>query len=334
MNANCVDTIRIEDIYQEILDGKRRNFPQYTWSEDIDRELAKRITRYLVEVVLNWNTEQIINGWTRDLIVKYKLSGMLGIVYNGNLNQPLHDAYPDRFKEWQLRVAPIGYWTAENSLEALKWTIEVKEKLSDQELMRVYDKSWLRHHKLGTPLKVFWNESPFQMLNALYPSKFKAWQMRKTPRGFWTKETALELLKWTIEVKEKLTDEQLKQVYEIKWLRKHNLSTPLKEIWHTQPFSMLDELYPGKFKPWELNKVPNGYWTRENAIEALKWTIEVKLKLSNEELMEVYSFEWVKQIGLRTPLVHFWSKNAYKMLNTLYPGRYKREMLISLKPMK
>lgn len=51
-------------------------------------------------------------------------------------------------------------------------------------------------------------------------------------------------------------------------------------------------------------------------------------------MMEVYSFEWVKQIGLRTPLVHFWSKNAYKMLNTLYPGRYKREMLISLKPMK
>ncbi|MEB9379458.1 DUF4046 domain-containing protein [Bacillus cereus] len=184
MNANCVDTIRIEDIYQEILDGKRRNFPQYTWSEDVDRDLAKRITRYLLEVVLNWNTEQIINGWTRDLIVKYKLSGMLGIVYNGNLNQPLHDAYPDRFKEWQLRVAPVGYWTAENSLEALKWTIEVK------------------------------------------------------------------------------------------------------------------------------------------------------LKLSDEELMEVYSFEWVKQIGLRTPLVHFWSKNAYKMLNTLYPGRYKREMLISLKPMK
>ncbi|MEC3214631.1 hypothetical protein P9Z88_30280, partial [Bacillus cereus] len=100
------------------------------------------------------------------------------------------------------------------------------------------------------------------------------------------------------------------------------------------PFSMLNDLYPGKFKPWELNKVPNGYWTRENAIEALKWTIEEKLKLSDEELIEVYSFEWVKKMGLRTPLVHFWSKNAYKMLNTLYPGRYKKEMLISLKPLK
>lgn len=54
----------------------------------------------------------------------------------------------------------------------------------------------------------------------------------------------------------------------------------------------------------------NGYWTRENAIEALKWTIEVKLKLSDEELIDVYSFEWVKQMVLRTPLVHFWNKNA------------------------
>ncbi|WP_368495866.1 DUF4046 domain-containing protein [Bacillus cereus] len=208
MKANCVDTIKIEDIYQEILDGNRRNFPQYIWSEDIDRELAKRITRYLLEQVLNWNTEQIINGWTTDLIVKYKLSGMLSIVYNGNLNQTLHDAYPDRFKEWQLRVAPNRYWAAENSLEALKWTIEVKEQLSDEGVLTIYDKSWLRHHKLGTPLKVYWNESPFRMLDALYPGKFKAWQMRKTPRGFWTKETALDLLKWTIEVKEQLTDEQ------------------------------------------------------------------------------------------------------------------------------
>ncbi|PFE15280.1 hypothetical protein CN307_12955 [Bacillus cereus] len=325
--------MRIEEIYQEILDGKRRNFPQYTWSEDVNRELAKRITRYLLEVVLSWDTEQIINGWTRELIVKYKLSGMLGIVYKGNLNQPLHDAYPDRFKEWQLRVAPIGYWTAENSLEALKWTIEVKEQLSDQELMRVYDKGWLRHHKLGTPLKVYWNESPFHMLNALYPGKFKAWQMRKTPRGFWTKETALDLLKWTIEVKEQLTDEQLKQVYEISWLRKHNLSTPLKVFWNTQPFTMLNDLYPGRFKPWELNKTPNGYWTRENALEALKWTIEVKLKLSDEELKKVYSYEWIKQMGLRTPLVNFWNKNGFKMLNTLYPSRYTRDMFIALQPM-
>jgi len=253
LKANCVDTIRIEEIYQEILDGKRRNFPQYTWSEDVDRELAKRITRYLIEVVLDWDTEQIINGWTRELLVKYKLGGMLSIAYNGCLNPPLHDAYPDRFKEWQLRVAPNGYWTAENSLDALKWTIEVKE--------------------------------------------------------------------------------QLKQVYEISWLRKHNLSTPLKVFWNTQPFTMLNDLYPGRFKPWELNKTPNGYWTRENALEALKWTIEVKLKLSDEELKKVYSYEWIKQVGLRTPLVIFWNKNGFKMLNTLYPSRYTRDMFIALQPM-
>ncbi|OFD70024.1 hypothetical protein [Bacillus mycoides] len=99
LKANCVNTIRIEGIYQEILDGNRRKFPQYTWSEDLDRELAKRITRYLLEVVLNWGTEQIINGWTRELVVKYKRRCMLSIVYNGNLNQPFHDEYPDCFKE-------------------------------------------------------------------------------------------------------------------------------------------------------------------------------------------------------------------------------------------
>jgi hypothetical protein len=42
---------------------------------------------------------------------------------------------------------------------------------------------------------------------------------------------------------------------------------------------------------------PIGYLTAENSLETLKWTIEVKLKLSDEELIEVYSFEWVNKLA-------------------------------------
>ncbi|MED3686154.1 hypothetical protein P4530_24635 [Bacillus thuringiensis] len=45
----------IEQIYQEILDGKRRRFPLYTWSDDQDNILAKRVIKYLIEKVLKWN---------------------------------------------------------------------------------------------------------------------------------------------------------------------------------------------------------------------------------------------------------------------------------------
>lgn len=87
---------------------------------------------------------------------------MLSIVYNGNLNQTLHDAYPDCFKEWQLRVAPNGYWTAENSLEALKWTIEVNEQLSDEKLIEVYSYEWVKQMGLRTPLVHFWSKNAYK----------------------------------------------------------------------------------------------------------------------------------------------------------------------------
>lgn len=133
--------------------------------------------------MLDWDTGQIINGWTRDLIVKYKPSGMIGIVYNGNLNRPLHDAYSNHFKEWELRVAPNGYWTAENSLEALKWTIEVKEQLTDEQVKQVYEIRWLRKHDLSTPLKEFRHTQPFTMLNELYLRRFKPWELNKVHNG-------------------------------------------------------------------------------------------------------------------------------------------------------
>lgn len=46
--------VQIEEIYQEILDGKRSRFPPNTWKEDSNRELSKRVTKYLIETILKW----------------------------------------------------------------------------------------------------------------------------------------------------------------------------------------------------------------------------------------------------------------------------------------
>ncbi|OTW93740.1 hypothetical protein BK711_25055 [Bacillus thuringiensis serovar fukuokaensis] len=68
------------------------------------------------------------------------------------------------------------------------------------------------------------------MINDLYPSRFKEWEFLMTPNNFWTKEKALEALKWTIEEKEKLTPEQILDVYSIKWLKTHRLASPCQIV--------------------------------------------------------------------------------------------------------
>ncbi|MCR8860354.1 DUF4046 domain-containing protein, partial [Bacillus pseudomycoides] len=202
--------IRIEEIYQEILDGKRKIFPPNTWNEDINRELSKRVTRYLIEVVLNWGGQDIKRQWNKKLIKKYKLGGVLGIVYQASPYTMLNDLYPGRFKEWELQKSsvPAKFWTKEQGLEALRWTIEEKEELTTEQLLQVYSKKWLIKNKLERPSRVYWGSSPYAMLNDLYPGRFKEWELQETPLNFWTKEQGLEALRWTIEEKEELTTEQ------------------------------------------------------------------------------------------------------------------------------
>lgn len=52
--------IKIEEIYQEILDSKRNRFPKGTWSDDQDNNLAKRVIKYFIEKVLKWDKKQFL----------------------------------------------------------------------------------------------------------------------------------------------------------------------------------------------------------------------------------------------------------------------------------
>lgn len=44
---------------------------------DENNEMARRVTRYLVTKVLNWNEEEIKQNWNNSLIAKYRLRGVL-----------------------------------------------------------------------------------------------------------------------------------------------------------------------------------------------------------------------------------------------------------------
>lgn len=313
----------IEQIYQEILDGKRNRFPLYTWSDDQNNYLAKRVTKYLIENVLKWDEEKILENWKEQLIIKYKLAGVLSIRYRGSPYSMINDAYPNFFKEWEFKMTPKRYWTKEKALDALKWTIEEKEKLKDVQLLELYNIHWLFNHNLSSPCQIFWRNIPYAMINELYPNRFKEWEFKRTRSSFWTRQKALDALRWTIEEKEQIKDEEIRKKFNVHWLTKKGLRTPLEKYWNDSPFSMINELYPGRFKEWELKVTPHNYWTKERALEALKWTIEEKEKLTNEKLAKLYTRKWIIDKGLRTPLERFWNNSPYAMLHELYPGKFK-----------
>lgn len=63
--------------------------------------------------------------------------------------------------------------------------------------------------------------------------------------------------------KERLTDNKLLEVYNVRWLSNHNLSSPCQIFWGNSPYIMINELYPDHFKEWEFKKAPSRLWTRK-----------------------------------------------------------------------
>ena len=105
------------------------------------------------------------------------------------------------------------------------------------------------------------------------------------------------------------------------------MNVPLNKFFGNSPYRMLNTLYPGRFKGWELSVTPYNYWTKKRALEALRWTIEIKEKLTDEELLKIYTCKWIIKNGLKTPLEKFWNSSSYAMLDDLYPNRFSKKML-------
>ena len=98
-------------------------------------------------------------------------------------------------------------------------------------------------------LQYCFNSSPYQAINTTYPNKFKEWEFSKTPSNFWIKEKGVEAIKWLIEEKLKLTDEELKEQLSEKLFIDNKLRGMLYICFNYSPYQAINTAYPNKFKP-------------------------------------------------------------------------------------
>ena len=135
---------------------------------------------------------------------------------------------------------------------------------------------------------------------------------KRFPKGTWLRPDAVDnagkCIKYLIEEKLKLSEEQIKERLNKNLFYDNKLSSMLNSLFDNSPFKAIESAYPGKFKPWEFKITARGYWTEENSIKATKWLIEEKLNLSDEELKECLSIKLFEE------------NNLLGMLNQIFNG--------------
>ena len=174
---------------------------------------------------------------------------MLQQCFNGSPYQAINETYPNKYKEWEFKQVPHNFWTKEKIIEATKWLVEEKLKLSDEGLKEKLSRKIFTDNGLGGMLYNCFNDSPYQAINLVYPNKFKEWEFNSVPKNFWTKEKGAEATRWLIEEKLKLSDVDLKEKLSSKLFEDNGLGSMLNTCFNSSPYQAINETYPNKFKP-------------------------------------------------------------------------------------
>lgn len=237
--------------YQYVLNEKRMRFPVKVWEDKCN---AISVTKYLIEDVLKWNDEEIKSNLTVDVFHKYKLKGMLSRVYNNSVFDAINTAYPDKFIPTNFTLNIKKSWDDENEcidalrnyMDELNWT--------DEEIKRKLTRTMLLSSKVSIPFKKICDAKVINMLNILYPNKFKVWELRKVPKGYWTYDTAKEATIWLIEDILKWNDTDVKNKLNKNIFKKYGLYGMLLSIFNCSLYGVLENAYPGKFKNGDLRQ--------------------------------------------------------------------------------
>lgn len=326
MKVSKADLYKLDavEIYKEVLKGDViKRFPNGFWKRPDAYDNARKCTRYLFDVILKYNREDIVKNNSSALYKKYKLKGMLAICFNNSPYNAIDNAYKGVFKHWEFKSTPMGYWNRERGIEAVKWLILEKYKLSKEEVKEQLSVKLFVDNGLESMLKNCFSGSPYLAIESAFPGVFNAMDFSTVPHGYWTKERGIELTRWLIEEKLNLSDKELKNSLSVKLFVENGLGSMLTQCFNGSPYLAIDSVYPGVYREIDFN-VPQGYWTRERAIECTRWLIKDKLKLSKEELKEQLSVNLFKENGLNSMLLQCFNGSPYLAIESAFPGVFKK----------
>ncbi len=172
---------------------------------------------------------------------------------------------------------------------------------------------------------------------------------KKSNEDFWERERQREtLIKLKDYVLEKRSRKSIKAVV---WYLVHILDIKKEEIpkklsfdtfrefslqhylwvfFNNSPYRAVNYAYPDQFYPYEMLRVPNGYWGsekkkgggRSRAIKALKKALE-STEYPSELYPKITTYKFFVEMRLTFPLNKFFDWSQFAYLDAAFPGKYK-----------
>lgn len=308
------------DIYQLVLSGKLKKFPNNFWAMPENYKWAGDCTRYLLENILGWNDTDIRTKLAKKTFTNNKLTGMLIRVFKSSPYAALNNAYPDKYKPWELSNVPLSYWTQETAMSAMTEIFETRLGwTTDDQFYDNFSIDLFEKFKLIGMLNIL-KLTPYKMLELVYPNRFNFWRFKYMKYQSYSIDDKIFAVRWLIDDRLKLDKDTVCNSISYKLFKDNGLDGLIRNS--DNIFSLLELAYPGKYKPWELSSLLINYWTNETSSDAIRWLIEEKLKWTRDEVCKNFRIKLLSEYRLSF-IAELFNSNTFNIINNAYPGVYK-----------
>ncbi len=194
-------------------------------------------------------------------------------------------ALPGKFKPWQF--GETEQWLEGRNIgacarEALEWLMSEKLGCSRGDLPLMLNRQICKENGLGALLEKF-DDSCFRMVNQVFPDVFKPWQFIEEEQLLWFQEDRMQIAgqatRWLIEERLGIPVEDIPKRISIREFHMNGLSK-LLDLFNQNLSQVIENAYPGRFKPWQFNEQAD-IWKSSEALETAQqatiWLIEDRL---------------------------------------------------------
>lgn len=298
--------------YSMLLDNQIKVMPRGTWQNDINVIV---ITRYVLEVRLALPKDEIpkIN---RNTIMENKLWGILNRFKS--IRKLIHFVYPGKYHECDFYRVPVDYWSEiTNIKDRFEWKL-AEENLNIADIPSFITCPVLIKWGFSNPLKRY-GDSPFRLINAMYPNLFKETDFKNPPQRFRKdidslKQQILEVLR-----KENIELTEVPEKVTHKVLYRNRLSGVLS-LYSSSTSKLFCTLFPEYFTEDNFTK-PNGYW---DDIENARLAIEKLLTSNGISFEDIPTFITKKRLkdAKLGGLLHRFRGSPIEIIQALYPEKF------------
>jgi hypothetical protein len=182
------------EVYRQVLTGQRKVFPRNYWNEPDSRKNAAIITRFMIERLLRWSLDDVRERINIEVFAEYRLRGMVATLFGEHTWKAVDNAYPGKFKPWELKGSSVGRWSRSLRIDAVRWLVEERLNLPPEHRMYVTADDFETHGLSG--LLSHYGNSPAAALVEAYPELKEDLESEEVHIGIRTTRRIREMLEF------------------------------------------------------------------------------------------------------------------------------------------